>query len=139
VVPSNHDRFFIPLEYEMMSFCCCSSLKGCKGIFVSIEVEDEPAQRGLLAEMLLDHGRLEEAENGRVAIEKFRRSVQTNEIFDLIFLDIKMPGMDGHEVLKQIKEIESRNRLVTRQNCILIGKYPVFNTQTNSFFYLLSI
>jgi len=43
-----------------------------------------------------------EARNGLEAIEIFRE----NDI-DLAFLDIKMPGMDGIEVLKQFKQLRS--------------------------------
>ena len=39
------------------------------------------------------------AEDARVALERVER-----EAFDLLFVDIKMPGMDGIELLKRVKE-----------------------------------
>ena len=43
----------------------------------------------------------EQAENGAVALEMMRA-----QPFDLILLDIVMPEMDGHQVLKQMQEDE---------------------------------
>jgi DNA-binding NtrC family response regulator len=64
-------------------------------------VDDEKSQRELLRDFLRSKGHtLAEAENGETAI-KF---VQ-NGHFDLILLDYKMPGMDGLQVLKEVKSI----------------------------------
>lgn len=46
---------------------------------------------------------IEEAENGGEALRKIRR-----ERFDLVILDISMPGRDGLFVLKEIKRIRPR-------------------------------
>jgi anti-anti-sigma factor len=47
------------------------------------------------------------AENGREGLEVFDR-----ERPPLVLTDIKMPGMDGIEVLKRIKEIEPRTEVI---------------------------
>jgi DNA-binding NtrC family response regulator len=64
-------------------------------------VEDSQSQREMLRDFLLKEGHtVADAENG----EKGIRTVQAGH-FDLILLDYKMPGMDGMEVLRQIKAI----------------------------------
>ena len=64
-------------------------------------VDDERAIRNSLKEILGDEGYdVEVAEDGAVALQKVEK-----EKFDVIFCDIKMPGMDGVEVLGKLMEM----------------------------------
>lgn len=63
-------------------------------------IDDERAIRRALREILEFEGfEVEEAEDGKQGVEK-----ATNETFDVIFCDIKMPNMDGMEVLAAFQE-----------------------------------
>ncbi|HEX9021783.1 MAG TPA: sigma-54 dependent transcriptional regulator [Nitrospirota bacterium] len=64
-------------------------------------VDDEQSMRDFLAIMLKKEGHeVVAAENGRDAL----KAVQA-EIFDLVVTDVKMPGADGIEVLKTVKDV----------------------------------
>ncbi len=64
-------------------------------------VDDEQSMRDFLAIMLNKEGHeVVTAKNGADAL----RAVQA-EIFDLVITDVKMPGADGMEVLKSVKDI----------------------------------
>ena len=64
-------------------------------------VDDELSMRDFLSIMLKKEGHeVVAAENGGSALK-----VIQSEIFDLLITDIKMPGMDGMEVLKTAKEV----------------------------------
>jgi two-component system response regulator ResD len=63
-------------------------------------VDDEERIRRLLRMYLEREGYIiEEAENGEEALKK-----ATSEDFDLILLDLMMPGIDGIEVCRQLRE-----------------------------------
>ncbi|MFB9053038.1 sigma-54-dependent transcriptional regulator [Formosa undariae] len=67
-------------------------------------IEDEAAIRRVLIKILSEENEtyhLEEAEDGLVGIEKIK-----NEDYDLVLCDIKMPKMDGVEVLEATKLIK---------------------------------
>jgi two-component system, LytTR family, response regulator len=74
-----------------------------KNSIATILVDDEPLARKLLKEYLQDYPDIKivaECKNGRQAI----KAINENKP-DLVFLDIRMPGMDGFEVLENIKHI----------------------------------
>ncbi len=63
-------------------------------------VDDEETIRTLLQHELQASGfDVDEADSGAAAIEKIGTTS-----FDIVVLDIRMPGMDGLEVLKNIRE-----------------------------------
>ncbi|WP_179336619.1 sigma-54-dependent transcriptional regulator [Winogradskyella ludwigii] len=67
-------------------------------------IEDEAAIRRVLVKILSEENdtyQLEEAEDGLVGIEKIRK-----DDYDLVLCDIKMPKMDGVEVLEAVKKIK---------------------------------
>jgi two-component system response regulator (stage 0 sporulation protein F) len=66
-------------------------------------VDDQNGIRLLLMEVFNSEGYLtSQASNGKIALEIVR-----NERPDLVLLDMKIPGMDGLEILKHIKAIDS--------------------------------
>ncbi|MFY7707053.1 MAG: sigma-54-dependent transcriptional regulator [Flavobacteriales bacterium] len=65
-------------------------------------IDDEAAIRGALKEILeYESFEVDEAEDGLQGLKKLEK-----ENYDLIFCDIKMPKMDGIEVLEKLKEKE---------------------------------
>jgi DNA-binding response OmpR family regulator len=71
-------------------------------------VDDEEAPRRSLAEILrLEGCQVLSAADGEEAIKLIRR-----ESFDLILLDLKMPGMDGLEVLRLATQITPETQIV---------------------------
>lgn len=73
-------------------------------------IEDEAAIRRVLVKILTEESNtynVSEAEDGLVGLELIRK-----EDFDLILCDIKMPKMDGVEVLEIVKKIKPETPIV---------------------------
>ncbi len=63
-------------------------------------VDDTPTNIQVLAENLVKDFRIKVAANGEAALE----AVATQELPDLILLDVMMPKMDGYEVCRRLKD-----------------------------------
>jgi two-component system chemotaxis response regulator CheY len=72
-------------------------------------MEDEFVSRNVLTEILSPYGQVDAAENGREALEKFLKALQTNAKYDIVFLDIMVPEMNGQDVLRNMREIEQQH------------------------------
>ena len=72
-------------------------------------VEDDHISAMVIREILAPLGVAEVAENGLVAVSKFRNALERGESYDCVFLDIMMPEMDGHETLECIRSIEQEH------------------------------
>ena len=78
-------------------------------------VDDDPAIVSLLQNHLKDYGQCTTAANGESAVATFQRLLDQSACFDLVCLDIMMPGMDGTEVLRKIRDMEKSYQLSFRQ------------------------
>ncbi|MBU2643842.1 response regulator [bacterium] len=72
-------------------------------------VDDDLTNRKLLTTMLEDVGKCDIAVNGQEAVDLFKMTLSGESAYDVIFLDIKMPVMDGHETLRQVRALEEKN------------------------------
>jgi len=75
-------------------------------------VDDNASARIILTEALMSFGfRVESAETGTEALNMLQEACGRNDPFTLVLLDWKMPGLDGVETAKQIREHSSINTL----------------------------
>jgi len=93
-------------------------------------IEDESAIRRVLSKILVEESKeyeAEEAVDGAEGVEKLKK-----EDYDLVLCDIKMPKMDGMEVLTEIKKlkpeipfvmISGHGDLETAVNAMRLGAY----------------
>lgn len=71
--------------------------------------EDNPTNQKLVKTLLAKHGiAVDIADNGKIALEKY---INNHNLYNLVFLDIHMPIMDGLEAIKKIREFEKENKL----------------------------
>jgi two-component system sensor histidine kinase/response regulator len=79
-----------------------TDLRGCR----TLVVDDHASARSLLGSLLLSMNlKIEEAASGPEAVEAVGRASAAGEPFELVFLDWKMPGMDGFETARRILDL----------------------------------
>jgi two-component system chemotaxis response regulator CheY len=74
----------------------------------SLIVEDEFTSRMQLKYFLEKHGPCDIAVNSAEAVDAFKMSIVNQTPYDVMCLDIMLPGKNGHETLKEIRAIEER-------------------------------
>lgn len=72
-------------------------------------VDDNFVTRKMLARLLESYGICDVAENGQVAMEAFQLALYDQQPYRLVCLDIRMPGLDGTEVLESLREMERKH------------------------------
>ena len=89
--------------------------------FHLLVVDDEETARTSLSEILrLEGYHVETAADGSTAITKFTQQVNNESPYDLILLDLKMPGIDGLEVLRFINKLTPESTDLNHPTVILL-------------------
>lgn len=71
-------------------------------------VEDDFMSRRILKELVSPFGDCDIAVNGQEAIASFHLAHESKRPYDVIFMDIMMPVIDGMEALKSIRSLERK-------------------------------
>ncbi len=82
-------------------------------------VDDDLVARKYLYNIVKDYGYCEIAVNGLEAVEYFQLEMKDETPYDVVFLDIMMPIMDGDETLEKIRNIEEEKGIVTGHGAII--------------------
>ena len=69
-------------------------------------VEDDFGSRRMMQKILEPYGSVDVVVDGEEAVEAFRIAGEESAPYDIVFMDIMMPKMDGHEALKRLRELE---------------------------------
>lgn len=83
-------------------------------------VEDEATSRILLEKMFQGQAVIETAENGEEAFDRVSEALEDDERFDLICLDVHMPGVSGIEFLTALRQLEESSGMVASEGTKVI-------------------
>lgn len=97
-------------------------------------IDDESAAREKMNLMLSPYGDCDIAENGELAIQMYSAATHNENPYDLITIDVEMPGISGIQVLEKICTDEQKRSCPacrkimvsgsgTRENIIAAAKY----------------
>lgn len=98
----------------------------------SLVVDDDFFCRRILQNLLANYGESHIAINGNEAILAFEQAHIEKEPYDVICLDIMMPGINGQEVLKAVREYELKNN-IHGSDCVKIIMTTVADDLDNIF------
>jgi PAS domain S-box-containing protein len=99
-----HDKDERVTQQIMTQYSVREDMKSSARILLA---EDNPVNQRLAKILLTKAGyRVEVANNGKEAVEKYMASPKD---FDLIFVDVQMPEMDGLEATQTIRKFETGN------------------------------
>jgi two-component system chemotaxis response regulator CheY len=73
----------------------------------SLIAEDDATNRKLLYAILSRHGECDIAVDGKEAVTSVRMARQAKQSYDLVCMDLRMPEMDGHEAIREIRKQEA--------------------------------
>jgi two-component system chemotaxis response regulator CheY len=83
-------------------------------------VEDELTSRIFLETFLSRYGECHVAVNGKEAVEASQMAADNGSPYELICMDIMMPGMSGQEAVKQIRAFEEARGVFSTRGAKII-------------------
>ena len=78
-------------------------------------VEDEFTSRKILGRFLSRYGEVDVAVDGEEALSALQDARNHETPYDLVFLDVMMPGLSGHEVLAKVRSEEQDRKVPPAQ------------------------
>ncbi|WP_291323286.1 response regulator [Desulfonatronospira sp.] len=102
----------------------------------ALVVEDDITSRMILVKILSRHSECDTAENGHEAVDIFTQALRAYRPYDMIFMDIMMPVMDGQSALKKIREVEAEQKVPAGQEVKAVMTTALSDTKnvTTAFF-----
>lgn len=77
-------------------------------------VEDDFASRRMMRKKLSEYGEDDLTVDGQEGVDAFRNALSDGSACDLVFLNVMMPHMDGHEALRLMRKAEAASGVHTK-------------------------
>ena len=92
--------------------------------------EDDFVTRKFMVNFLSKYGECDVTVDGMEAVDAFMMALEDDEPYDLICLDVMMPVMDGYQVLKAIRDIETQ-RGISKKKRVKVIMTSALNEERN--------
>ena len=92
--------------------------------------EDDFATRKFMLKFLEKYGEVDVTVDGMEAVDAFLMSLEDEEPYDLVCLDVMMPVMDGYQALMGIRNIE-KQRNIAQEDMVKVIMTTALNDERN--------
>ncbi|HIJ83355.1 MAG: response regulator receiver protein [Magnetococcales bacterium] len=92
--------------------------------------DDDDDNRLLLSKIVAQQGSADLVVDGQEALEAFGRALAHSDPYDVVFLDIMMPRLDGLQALSRMRKLE-KTRALTEENAAKIFMVTALGTEKN--------
>ena len=86
----------------------------------TLVVEDNFVSRQITVKVLEPFGLVDSANDGSEAIDSFRLALGSGKSYDLVMLDLGLPSKTGHEVLREIRKMETNEDIPAQKRAKII-------------------
>lgn len=108
--PGKGSRFWFELPFEISAAAPKNRIKSSKAVRVLV-IDDMRDARDLMISMLSDFGiRSEAVSSGKEGLERVTQADQRMNPYRLVFVDLKMPVMDGIDTALMLQALELKTR-----------------------------
>jgi two-component system chemotaxis response regulator CheY len=83
-------------------------------------LEDDPVSGKLLTNYLEPYGHCDLVTDGKSAVEYYQNALRLADRYRLIFIDIMVPEIQGHDVLRMIRETEQKEGISSEERAKVI-------------------
>jgi two-component system chemotaxis response regulator CheY len=92
-------------------------------------IDDDPISRLFFEEVLAPHASTLCTATGAEGVDAFNQALSSGNRFDAVLVDIRMPGMDGHQTLEKIRTLEREASLASDAETVVIMVSSLNNAQ----------
>ncbi|MDE7063569.1 MAG: response regulator [Lachnospiraceae bacterium] len=92
--------------------------------------EDDFASRKFMDKHLSQYGQCDVTVDGEEAVDAYMMALEDGEPYDLLCLDVMMPVLDGYQVLKAVRNIETQ-RGISKEDRVKVIMTTALNNERN--------
>lgn len=95
-------------------------------------VDDDNSNRLLMNHILSNIAKIQLAHNGLDAVDMVEKHLKSGSSFDVIFMDVVLPDIDGFETIRRIKSAEKSLKPNKKSKIVVLTSYDLIHSKWNA-------